>query len=89
LQRNVLAGIITIGPLFVTWLVFSFVLGSLAKAGLPLVQLLEAVFPADWMMHPVMQSVLAVLLTLVVLFVLGRVTSLVIGGRRSDFLSRF
>jgi uncharacterized membrane protein len=79
LQRNILAGIITIGPLFVTWLVFSWVLGSLAKAGLRLVQLLEAIFPEDWMAHPAMQSVLAVLLTLVVLFVLGRVTSLVIG----------
>jgi uncharacterized membrane protein len=79
LQRNILAGIITVGPLFVTWLIFSFVLGSLAKAGLPLVQLLEAIFPEDWLAHPVMQSVLAVVLTLVVLYVLGRVTSLVIG----------
>ena len=41
LQRNILAGIITIGPLFVTWLVFSFVLGNLAKAGLPLVHVLD------------------------------------------------
>ncbi len=79
LQRNILAGIITVGPLFVTWLIFSFVLGSLAKAGLPLVQLLAAIFPEDWLAGPVMQSVLAVLLTLVVLYVLGRVTSLVIG----------
>ena len=79
LQRNILAGIITIGPLFVTWLVFSWVLGSLAKAGLPLVQLLEAIFPQHWMAQPVMQSAMAVVLTLVVLFVLGRVTSLVIG----------
>lgn len=79
LQRNILAGIITVGPLFVTWLIFSFVLGSLAKAGLPLVQLLAAIFPEDWLTHPVMQSVLAVMLTLVVLYVLGRVTSLVIG----------
>jgi uncharacterized membrane protein len=79
LQRNILAGIITVGPLFVTWLIFSFVLGSLAKAGLPLVQLLEAVFPEDWLAHPVMQSILAVVLTLVVLYVLGLVTSEVVG----------
>jgi uncharacterized membrane protein len=79
LQRNILAGIITVGPLFVTWLIFSFVLGSLAKAGLPLVQLLAAIFPEDWLGRPVMQSVLAVVLTLAVLYVLGRVTSLVIG----------
>ncbi len=79
LQRNILAGIITAGPLFVTWLVFSFLLGSLAKAGLPLVHVLTAIFPEEWLAGPVMQSFLAVVLTLVVLFVLGRVTSLVIG----------
>jgi uncharacterized membrane protein len=79
LQRNILAGIITAGPLFVTWLVFSFLLGSLAKAGLPLVHVLAAIFPEDWLAGPVMQSFLAVVLTLVVLYVLGRLTSLVIG----------
>jgi len=79
LQRNILAGLITAGPLFVTWLVFSFVLGALAKAGLPLVELLEAIFPGDRLSQPWLQSGLAILLTLVVLYVLGRVTSLVIG----------
>ncbi len=78
-QRNVFAGIITIGPLFITWLVFSFVLSNLAKAGLPAVQLLGAVFPGNWIEQPWLQSVLAVLATLVVLYVVGRVTSLVVG----------
>jgi uncharacterized membrane protein len=45
LQRNILAGIITIGPLFVTYLIFSFLLGVLAKAGLPVVWLLAAILP--------------------------------------------
>src|ERR1019366_1503014 len=79
LQRNILAGLITAGPLFVTWLVFSFVLGALAKAGLPLVHLLAALFPGDWVSEPGIQSVLSILLTLGVLYGLGRVTSLVIG----------
>jgi len=79
LQRNILAGIITIGPLFVTYLIFSFLLGSLAKAGLPVVQIFVANFPEAWLNHPWMQSVMAVVLTLVVLYVVGRVTSLVIG----------
>jgi uncharacterized membrane protein len=79
LQRNILAGIITAGPLFVTWLVFSFVLGSLAKAGLPLVQLLDAFLPANRLTAPWLQSALAILLTLIVLYALGRITSLVIG----------
>ncbi len=79
LQRNILAGVITIGPLFVTYLIFSFLLGELAKAGLPFVQLFAAVFPQGWLDHPWLQSVLAVVLTLVVLWIVGRVTSLVIG----------
>lgn len=79
LQRNVLAGVITIGPLFVTWLVFSFLLGSLAKAGLPAVRLFAAIFPETWLDQPWQQSILAVALTLVALYVLGRLTSLVIG----------
>jgi uncharacterized membrane protein len=79
LQRNVLAGIITIGPLFVTYLIFSFLLETLAKAGLPMVHLFAAVFPSEWFNYPWLQSVMAILLTLLVLYVVGRVTSLVIG----------
>jgi len=79
LQRNVLAGLIIIGPLFVTWLVFSFLLGNLAKAGLPLVRLMEVIFPLDWLAQSWLQSVLAVVLTLGALYVLGRLTSQVLG----------
>ena len=79
LQRNILAGIITIGPLFVTWLVFSFLLTTLAKAGLPIIQLFAAIFPQSWLRETLLQSVLAVVLTLVMLYVVGRVTSLVVG----------
>jgi uncharacterized membrane protein len=75
LQRNILAGLITIGPLFVTWLVFSFVLGTLAKAGLPAIQLFASILPGDWLSEPWLQSALAVMLTLVVLYVVGRLTS--------------
>lgn len=79
LQRYILAGIITVGPLFVTWMVFSFLLDNLAKAGLPLVHALEGAFPADSLRLPWMQYTLAVLATLLVLFILGWLTSVVIG----------
>ncbi len=79
LQRNILAGLITIGPLFVTWLVFSFVFRTLAQAGLPVVQLFAAIFPAGWLAQPWLQSLLAVVLTLILLYLVGRITSLVIG----------
>lgn len=79
LQRNILAGLITIGPLIVTYLIFSFLLGVLAQAGLPVVKLLAVLFPEAWFTQPWMQSVLAVVLTLVVLYVVGRLTSEVVG----------
>jgi uncharacterized membrane protein len=79
LQRYILAGIITIGPLFVTYLIFSFLLGALAKAGMPAVQFFTTIFPQNWLSQPWMQSLLAIVLTLVMLYVVGRVTSLVIG----------
>lgn len=79
MQRNILAGIITIGPLFVTYLIFSFLLNALAKAGLPAVELLAGFFPRGWFRQPWLQPVLAVALTLVVLYVVGWVSSLVIG----------
>ena len=79
LQRNILAGIITIGPLFVTWLVFSFLLEKLASAGQPLVRGLQTAFPQAGLRQPWMQPVLAVLMTLLVLYVLGWLTSVVIG----------
>lgn len=79
LQRNILAGIITIGPLFATWLIFNFLFTTLARAGMPLVKLFATVFPLGWFTSPFMQSVLAILLTLAVLYVVGRVTSVVVG----------
>ncbi len=79
LQSNILAGILTIGPLFVTWLIFSFLLSELAKAGMPVVQFFAGIFPLAWLSQPWMQSALAVLMTLAMLYVLGRLTSVVIG----------
>lgn len=84
IQRNILAGIITIGPLFVTYLIFSFLFTSLARAGLPILQLLGTVVPMGRFANPFLQSVVAVLLTLVVLYVVGRLTSLVVGREAFD-----
>jgi uncharacterized membrane protein len=79
LQRNILAGLITIGPLFVTWLVFSFVLGDLARAGRPLIVLFSPFIPRAWLAQDWVQTALAIALTLIALYLLGRITSLVIG----------
>jgi uncharacterized membrane protein len=66
-------------------LIFSFVLQSLAKEGLPAVQFLAATFPREWFGNPWLQPALAVLLTLAVLYVVGRVTSLVVGRQLFGF----
>ncbi len=79
MQSNLLAGILTIGPLFVTYLIFSFLLNTLAQAGLPAIKLFAALFPEEWLSQPWLQSLMAILLTLVVLYVAGRLTSVVIG----------
>lgn len=79
IQSGILAGILTIGPLFVTWLIFAFLFRELAQAGLPVVHLLAFVFPKESFYQPWLQSVLAIVLTLTILYVTGRITSLVIG----------
>jgi uncharacterized membrane protein len=79
-----LAGIITIGPLAITYLIFKFLLDELAKAGMPMILLLATIFPENWLHHPLIQPLLAVVLTLVMLYVVGRITSLVIGRQAFD-----
>ena len=80
LQRNIVRGVITAGPLFVTWLVFTFILGVLASAGLPLVKLLGLPFPVEsWINHPWLQYALAVMLMIAVFYLIGRLTSQVVG----------
>ena len=80
LQRNVISGVITVGPFFITWLVFTFILGVLANAGLPIVKILALPFPADsWMNQHWFQYLLAVLLTIVLFYIIGRAMSEVVG----------
>ena len=66
-QSNILAGIIIIGPLFATYLIFSYLLSALAEAGRPMVRLFAAYLPREWLTQPWLQSVSAILLTLALL----------------------
>jgi uncharacterized membrane protein len=80
LQRNILRGVITAGPLFITWLVFTFIVGVLANAGLPLVKLLALPFAADsWINQRWFQYGLAVVLTIALFYLVGRAMSEVVG----------
>jgi uncharacterized membrane protein len=86
-RRNIIAGLVTIIPLLVTWVVVDFVLGVLSRAGGPLAQWLADTFGARegalaaWLQQPWLQWLLAVLLTVAALYLLGLAASRVIGRR--------
>ena len=87
LKRFLLTGLLTFIPLWVTWLVFKFVLGMLADIGTPLVSaLLNALalvaprvantLNTQWLLF-----IIALLITLVALYLLGWLANRVIGQR--------
>ncbi|MGN6516667.1 MAG: DUF502 domain-containing protein, partial [Rhizomicrobium sp.] len=84
-QTNLIAGLLTIIPLVAVWLVFDFFLETLSNAGRPLAdafaQAIEQQFPD---MTPILENgqvqwVIALLVTLLALYIIGAVTSRVIG----------
>jgi len=87
LKRYLLTGLLTFIPLWVTWLVFKFVLGLLASIGAPLVSaLLNAlalIAPrvADMLNTQWLLFIIALLITLVALYLLGWLANRVIGQR--------
>ena len=90
LKRYLLTGLLTFIPLWVTWLVFKFVLGLLAGIGAPVVagfvKALALVAPraADALNQDWLIFILALLLTLAALYTLGWLAHRVIGRRVLD-----
>lgn len=86
-RRYLLIGLITAAPLWVTWLVFDFLLTQLSRLGTPLVNAvavaLQPVFPglAYGLQASAFQSLLAALVTVALIYLLGLAASLVIGRR--------
>lgn len=85
LQRYLLTGLLTVFPVWLTWIVFEFVLRQLSRLGAPLVDALFAVFgrllpmfgvamDQDWL-----RFILAVLLTVAFLYGLGWLANRVVG----------
>lgn len=76
-SRHILIGILTVAPLWVTWLVFDILFGILASTGAPLLRAgARAVRPfsglaADWLSDSRFHYVLAILLTLAALYGIG------------------
>ena len=92
--RYLLIGFFTVAPLWVTWLVFDFLLGLLANAGLPVLKATaRALRPfselaADWLLDPSIQTLLGVLVTVSGLYLVGLAASFVVGRRVIAWLER-
>jgi uncharacterized membrane protein len=92
--RHVFVGLLTLAPLWVTWLVFEFILGLLYRWGRPWVGALSrAVRPlsdslADVLLAQSSQFVLAVLLTLALLYLVGVAATRVVGRELIERMER-
>ncbi len=89
-KRFVLTGLLTFLPLWVTWLVFKFVFGVLAGLGAPMATLvrralgLAAPDAATALDHGWTLALMALVLTVLALYLLGWVATRVIGKRVID-----
>jgi len=87
IQRYLLTGIITVIPIWITWLVFNFFFNQLSKAGRPWIKALtkksEQHLPelSRWLFEPWFQNSMAVVLTLLALYLLGWLASRMIGKK--------
>jgi uncharacterized membrane protein len=87
IQRNLITGVLTLIPLWVTWIALAFLFGVFADLGRPLVLGLargvEPVAPtvAELLRHPWFQPVLALVVILIGLYLLGWATTHVLGTR--------
>jgi uncharacterized membrane protein len=86
-QRYLIAGVLTAVPLWITWLVFKLLLSQLSQVGMPWVRALAETLRdhvpavAGWLLEPWFQPALAVLLTLLLMYLLGWAATRVIGRK--------
>ena len=87
LQRYLITGLLTFIPLWLTWLVFAFVVSVLSHVGAPAVTatfaLISAIFPeaAEWLGQEWFRSIVAFVGTIVALYLLGFAASRMLGQR--------
>lgn len=84
-QRYLFAGVLTIIPLWITWIVLSFLFRQLSSLGDPWIRALARTVArtsqpiSELLLHPWLQPVLATILILIGLYVLGWISTRVIG----------
>lgn len=92
IQRYIITGILTIIPIWFTWLVFDFFFSYIVLFWEPWVSAFTTTLQqsqpdiSNWLLAPWFQTVVTSILTLVVLYILGWTTTRVIGRR---FISLF
>lgn len=86
-RRYLVSGLLTLIPLWVTWVVVEFIFRQLSKFGRPWVRVTAARLEEAWprlseaLLNPWFQNFLAVLSTLVALYLLGWMVNQVVGRR--------
>lgn len=85
--RFILVGFFTVAPLWVTWLVFDFVIGVLARAGRPLLYAAARAVGnfsptlASWMLESAFEQAVALIIVLASLYAVGVFATIVIGRK--------
>lgn len=86
-QQYIVAGILTVIPIWITWVVFEFVFRYLSRFGMPWAQAaaqgIQSNWPnvSSWLVNPWFQSIAASIMTIMALYFLGWFASRVIGKR--------
>jgi uncharacterized membrane protein len=83
LQGWFLTGALTLIPLWITWIIFSFVLDQLSKLGMPLARRVSELAGPDsaWFASEAFEATLAVLITVAFILLIGWATTQFIGRR--------
>lgn len=94
-QRNILTGILTLFPIWITWIVFQFITEQLSNLGRPWVKAFVLAlekylgFKPTWLMAPWFENILAILVTIAALYFLGWSVSKVIGKKLLSMFDSF
>ena len=92
--RYILIGVLTIAPLWVTWIVLEFIFRQLVRVGRPWVQAVAGALAPDhpvlasWIQDDKFQSLLAFIAMLAFLYLLGLAASHVVGRRLIDLFEK-
>lgn len=87
LQRYMITGMLTLFPMWLTWIVFKFIFNVLSGASAPWVSALFTPlanafpFAFGWLGASWVQAVIALLMTLVLIYLVGLATNAVVGQR--------